>query len=102
MPVVREEVFGPVLSVLTYKTEEEAIAIANDTDYGLQAYISSSNPERARNMAKRINAGRVLINTIRHDAEAPFGGFKQSGIGREGGIWGLEAQLEPKVVITEN
>lgn len=102
MPIVREEIFGPVLSVLTYETEEQAVAMANDTDYGLQAYISSSDPERANRIAKKINSGRVLINTLRHDAEAPFGGFKQSGIGREGGIMGLEALLEPKVIVAEN
>lgn len=102
MPIVREEIFGPVLSVLTYETEEQAVAMANDTDYGLQAYISSSDPERANRIAEKINSGRVLINTLRHDAEAPFGGFKQSGIGREGGIMGLEALLEPKVIVAEN
>ncbi len=64
------------------------------------AYISSSSPERADKLAKQIDAGRVLINTLWHDAEAPFGGFKQSGIGREGGIFGLEAQLEAKVILT--
>ncbi|GGH03345.1 aldehyde dehydrogenase family protein [Pedobacter zeae] len=101
MPIVKEEIFGPVLSVLTYETEEAAIAMANDTVYGLQAYISSSDIERARKMAKQINAGRVLINTLWHDADTPFGGFKQSGIGREGGIFGLEAQLEPKVIVKE-
>ncbi|MBO9699921.1 MAG: aldehyde dehydrogenase family protein [Sporocytophaga sp.] len=100
MKIAREEVFGPVLSVLTYETEEDAIAMANDTEYGLQAYISSSNSERANRIAKQINAGRVLINTLWHDSEAPFGGFKQSGLGREGGIFGLEAQLEPKVIIS--
>ncbi|WP_395763125.1 aldehyde dehydrogenase family protein [Elizabethkingia anophelis] len=101
MPIVKEEIFGPVLSVLTYETEEEAITMANDTVYGLQAYISSSDIERARKVAKQIEAGRVLINTLWHDTEAPFGGFKQSGIGREGGIFGLEAQLEPKVILKE-
>ncbi|BAV05405.1 aldehyde dehydrogenase (NAD+) [Filimonas lacunae] len=100
MLIVKEEIFGPVLSVLTYETEEEAIAMANDTEYGLQAYISSTNSERANRIAAQINAGRVLINTLWHDMDAPFGGFKQSGIGREGGIFGLEAQLEPKVILT--
>lgn len=101
MPIVKEEIFGPVLSVLTYETEEEAIAMANDTVYGLQAYISSSNFERSQKVARQMDAGRILINTLWHDAEAPFGGFKQSGIGREGGIFGLEAQLEPKVILKE-
>lgn len=100
MTIAQEEIFGPVLSVITYKTEEEAIAIANDTVYGLHAYVSSSDIERAQRVAAQINAGRVAINTIAHDALAPFGGFKQSGLGREGGLYGLEEQLEPKVIIS--
>lgn len=100
MTIAQEEIFGPVLSVITYKTEEEAIAIANDTVYGLHAYVSSSDIERAQRVAAQINAGRVAINTIFHDALAPFGGFKQSGLGREGGLYGLEEQLEPKVIIS--
>jgi aldehyde dehydrogenase (NAD+) len=99
MEIAREEVFGPVLSIMTYDTEDEAVAMANDTAYGLLAYVSSSNVDRARKMASRIEAGRVLINSLAHDPLAPFGGFKQSGIGREGGIYGLEAQLEPKAII---
>ncbi|OMQ11091.1 aldehyde dehydrogenase family protein [[Flexibacter] sp. ATCC 35103] len=99
MRIAREEIFGPVLSVITYKTEEEAIEIANDTTYGLQAYISSSNEKRAHKVASQINAGRVQINGIGHDPMAPFGGFKQSGIGREFGTIGLEAYLEPKALI---
>jgi aldehyde dehydrogenase (NAD+) len=99
MRIAREEIFGPVLSVLTYRTEEEAIAIANDTDYGLQAYVSSASDERANRVAAQINAGRVLINGLKHDPLAPFGGFRQSGIGREFGVYGLEAYLEPKTII---
>lgn len=99
MAIAREEIFGPVLSIIAYRTEEEAISIANDTIYGLHAYVSSSNIERANRVAAQINAGRVAINTIYHDALAPFGGFKQSGVGREGGIYGLEEQLEAKVII---
>jgi aldehyde dehydrogenase (NAD+) len=99
MTIAREEIFGPVLCVLTYRSEEEAIAIANDTVYGLQAYVISSNPERARAVASRIVAGRVLINGFHNEPMAPFGGFKQSGIGREYGVFGLEAYLEPKSVI---
>lgn len=99
MRIAREEIFGPVLSIITYKTEEEAIEIANDTDYGLQAYISSSNIERANEVAAQISAGRVLINQLNHDPLAPFGGFKQSGIGREFGVYGLEAYLEPKTIL---
>lgn len=100
MTIAQEEIFGPVLSIITYKTEEEAIAIANDTIYGLHAYVSSSDMARAQRVAAQINAGRVAINTIYHDALAPFGGFKQSGLGREGGLYGLEEQLEPKVIIS--
>ncbi|WP_431244006.1 aldehyde dehydrogenase family protein [Flavobacterium sp. P21] len=99
MRIAREEIFGPVLTVITYKTEEEAIDIANDTTYGLQAYVSSSDEKRAHRVASQINAGRVQINGIGHDPMAPFGGFKQSGIGREFGTIGLEAYLEPKALI---
>ncbi|MCD0463790.1 aldehyde dehydrogenase family protein [Flavobacterium sp. ENC] len=99
MRIAREEIFGPVLSIITYKTEEEAIEIANDTTYGLQAYVSSENEERAYSVASQINAGRVQVNVLGHDSMAPFGGFKQSGIGREFGILGLEAYLEPRTLI---
>lgn len=99
MRIAREEIFGPVLSIITYKTEEEAIEIANDTTYGLQAYVNSSDEKRAHKVASQINAGRVQINGIGHDPMTPFGGFKQSGIGREFGTIGLEAYLEPKALI---
>lgn len=99
MRIAREEIFGPVLSVITYKTEEEAIEIANDTDYGLQAYVNSANVLRAKKVASQIVAGRVLINGLYHDPMAPFGGFKQSGIGREMGVYGLEEYLEPKTIL---
>ena len=99
MRIAREEIFGPVLCVITYRTEEEAIEIANDTDYGLQAYVSSSDNERAHRVAAQIIAGRVLINCLNHDPFAPFGGFKQSGLGRELGIYGLEEYVEPKTLI---
>ncbi|SDP39410.1 aldehyde dehydrogenase (NAD+) [Rhodoferax sp. OV413] len=99
MRIAREEIFGPVLVLIPYRDEEEAIAIANDTPYGLQAYVLSSKPERARAVAARIDAGRVLVNTLAHEPLAPFGGFKQSGIGREYGLFGLEAFLEPKSVL---
>lgn len=99
MRIAQEEIFGPVLSIITYQTEAEAIAIANDTNYGLSAYISSGNEARANRVAAQVNAGRVLINCLKHDPQAPFGGFKQSGIGREYGIYGLAAYLEPKTII---
>jgi aldehyde dehydrogenase (NAD+) len=99
MTIAREEIFGPVLSILTYRTESEAIDMANDTVYGLQAYVSSSDIDRANRVASRIVAGRVFINGLYDEPEAPFGGFKQSGIGREFGSYGLEAYLEPKAIM---
>jgi aldehyde dehydrogenase (NAD+) len=99
MTIAREEIFGPVLSIIAYDDEEDAIAIANDTPYGLQAYVLSADAARARRVASRIDAGRVLINTIAHEPKAPFGGFKQSGLGREYGSFGLEAYLEPKALL---
>src|ERR1700722_13756593 len=99
MRIAKEEIFGPVLSILTYKTEAEAIEIPNDTEFGLIAYVSSADPTRANRVARKLAVGRVLINTVSHDPFAPFGGFKQSGIGREGGIFGLQEYLEPKAII---
>lgn len=99
MRIAREEIFGPVLSIIPYQDEEDAIEIANDTTYGLAAYISSADPVRAERVASRIDAGRVCINGFKHDPLAPFGGFKQSGIGREYGIFGLEEYLEPKAIL---
>jgi aldehyde dehydrogenase (NAD+) len=99
MKIAREEIFGPVLSILTYKTEADAIRMANESEFGLMAYVSSSNPERASRVARQLQAGRVLINTLNHDPLTPFGGYKQSGIGREGGVYGLKEFLEPKAII---
>ncbi|BBU31430.1 aldehyde dehydrogenase [Burkholderia sp. THE68] len=99
MTIAREEIFGPVLSIIAYRDTEDAIAIANDTPYGLQAYIASSDAARANAVASRIEAGRVLVNTLAHEPAAPFGGFKQSGIGREYGTFGIEAFLEPKALL---
>lgn len=99
MRIAQEEIFGPVLSIIPYKDEAEAIAIANDTTYGLAAYISSSDKEHAERIAAQIDAGRIMINGFAHDPQAPFGGFKQSGIGREYGVFGLEAYLEPKAIL---
>ena len=99
MTIAREEIFGPVLCLISYKDEEDGIAIANDTIYGLQGYVMSVDIERAHRVAGRIDAGRVLINTLTHEPKAPFGGFKQSGLGREYGIFGLEAYLEPKSLL---
>ncbi|PTR22770.1 aldehyde dehydrogenase (NAD+) [Luteibacter sp. OK325] len=102
MTIAREEIFGPVLSIIAYDDDEDAIAIANDTPYGLQAYVLSADAARARRVASRIDAGRVLVNTIAHEPKAPFGGFKQSGLGREYGSFGLEAYLEPKALLGVN
>ncbi|MFM0594843.1 aldehyde dehydrogenase family protein [Paraburkholderia dilworthii] len=99
MTIAREEIFGPVLSIIGYGDTEEAIAIGNDTPYGLQAYVLSRDKARAHEVASRIEAGRVLVNTLAHEPAAPFGGFKQSGIGREYGTFGIEAFLEPKSLL---
>ncbi|MFZ4931798.1 aldehyde dehydrogenase family protein [Chryseobacterium sp. Mn2064] len=99
MRIAQEEIFGPVLSIIPYNSEEEAVAIANDTSYGLAAYVSSSDEKRALNVASQIEAGRVCVNGFKHDPLAPFGGFKQSGIGREFGAYGLEEYLEPKSIL---
>jgi aldehyde dehydrogenase (NAD+) len=98
MTIAREEIFGPVLSVLTYRDEDHAVEIANDTDYGLHAYVFSSDPARARRIASRLQAGRVSINGG-YEPLSPFGGFKQSGVGREYGSYGLEGFLEPRSVM---
>ena len=99
MRIAREEIFGPVLCVIPYRDEAEAITIANDTSYGLQAYVMSSSVEHARAFADQLDSGRVVINGAPHEPLAPFGGFKQSGIGREYGVFGLEAYLEPRAVL---
>ncbi|MGA0595816.1 aldehyde dehydrogenase family protein [Enterovirga sp. CN4-39] len=99
MRVAREEIFGPVLVVIPYRTDEEAIRIANDTSYGLHAYVHGTDVDRAKRIAKGLEAGRVAINGAPHEPLAPFGGFKQSGIGREFGVYGLEAHLEPRAVM---
>ncbi|WP_341486301.1 aldehyde dehydrogenase family protein [Pararhizobium sp. A13] len=99
MRIAREEIFGPVLCVIPYEDEAEAVAIANDTSYGLQSYVLSSNLDRARAFAAQLETGSVVINGAPHEPLAPFGGFKQSGIGREFGVFGLEGHLEPRAVL---
>ncbi|HUM09208.1 MAG TPA: aldehyde dehydrogenase family protein [Acidocella sp.] len=99
MRISREEIFGPVLSILFYDTEEDAVRMANDTVYGLAAYIQSGSHERAQKLSRRLRAGNVYINNPRGDLNAPFGGYKQSGNGREWGVWGLEEFLEIKGVV---
>jgi aldehyde dehydrogenase (NAD+) len=99
MRIAREEIFGPVLCVIPYRDEAEAVEIANDTCYGLASYVLSSNLDRAKGVAGQLEAGRVAINGAPHEPLAPFGGFKQSGIGREYGLFGLESFLEPRAVL---
>jgi aldehyde dehydrogenase (NAD+) len=99
MAIAQEEIFGPVLCVIAYETEEDAIRIANDTSYGLHAYVSGADTARARRVASRILVGRVAINGMLDDQQAPFGGFKKSGLGREFGTFGIEAFLEPKAIL---
>ena len=99
MTIAREEIFGPVLSILPYRDEEEAIAIANDTPYGLSGYVSSGDVDRARRVARRIRSGNVHINGANLDFNAAFGGYKQSGNGREWGEAGFEEFLELKAVL---
>ena len=99
MTIAREEIFGPVLSVIAYEDEEDAIRIANDTDFGLHAYVSGTDVKRARRVASKLLAGRVAINGMLDDQQAPFGGFKHSGVGREFGAYGIEAFLEPRAIL---
>ena len=99
MSIAREEIFGPVLSVISYDNEEDAIEIANDTDYGLAAYVSGSDHNKLLDLARQLNAGQVHLNYGSAGSEAPFGGFKQSGNGREKAEWGLEEFLEVKAIM---
>ena len=94
--IEQEEIFGPVLAIIPYRDEEEAIRIANDTPYGLAAAVWSASEERARRVARRIRAGQIEVNGAPYNMNAPFGGFKQSGLGREAGVYGLEEFLEYK------
>jgi acyl-CoA reductase-like NAD-dependent aldehyde dehydrogenase len=99
MQVVREEIFGPVIVVVPYDTEEEAIAIANDSDYGLYDYVFSEDTSNAYGIAKQLECGNVGINTAQRNHESPFGGFKMSGIGRDGGDFGLHAYTELQSIV---
>ena len=98
MTIAREEIFGPVLSILPFDSEEEAIAIANDTPYGLTNYIQSQNPETCQRVARSLRSGMVEINGVGRERMSPFGGMKASGNGREGGIWGIEDFMEIKAI----
>ncbi|WP_441232062.1 aldehyde dehydrogenase family protein [Tardiphaga sp. 215_C5_N2_1] len=99
MEIAQQEIFGPVLSIITYRTEDEAVEIANATSYGLAGYVHSGDLDRARAVAKRLQAGRIYMNGGAHKASIPMGGYKQSGNGRELGIFGLEEYLEVKAVL---
>jgi len=99
MKIAREEIFGPVISILPYENEEEAIKIANDTDYGLSGYVASKDPQHALRVAARLRTGNVHVNGAGPDFGAPFGGYKQSGNGREWGVFGFEEFLEVKAVL---
>ena len=99
MTISREEIFGPVLSILSYETEEQAIEMANDTEYGLSSYVQSGDINHAREVAGKIRAGNVHLNGAGPDFNAPFGGYKQSGNGREWGEFGFEEFLEVKAVL---
>ena len=98
MRIAKEEIFGPVLSIIPFETEDEAIAIVNDTSYGLGNYLQTEDKEKAHRVAKKLRSGCVYINGNAPDAGTPFGGYQQSGNGREGGNWGLEEYLEVKTI----
>lgn len=99
MRIAREEIFGPVLSIISYESEDDAVAIANNTEFGLAAYVQSGNLAHAQRIAKLMRAGRVEVNYPGIDMNAPFGGYKQSGNGREWGEWGLAEFLEIKGIV---
>jgi acyl-CoA reductase-like NAD-dependent aldehyde dehydrogenase len=99
MTAVREEIFGPVIVVVPFDDEEEAIAIANDSDYGLYDYVFSEDTAKAYGIAQQLECGHVGINTAQRNHEAPFGGFKMSGVGRDGGDYGLYAYTEVQSII---
>ena len=98
MTIAREEIFGPVLSIMPYDDEDDAVRIANDSEYGLAGGVWSGDPDRALRVAKRMRTGQVEINGGAFNPAAPFGGYKQSGVGREGGTFGLEEFLETKAI----
>ena len=99
MTIAKQEIFGPVLAILGYDTVEQAIEIGNDTEYGLAAYVSGSNLDAVRKVASRLRAGQVSINGGGGDMNAPFGGYKMSGNGREWGEFGFHEFLETKAIL---
>ncbi len=98
MRIAKEEIFGPVLSIIPFKDEEEAISIVNDTSYGLGNYVQTQDKHKARRVARKLRSGGIYINGNSADPGTPFGGYRQSGNGREGGTWGLEEYLEVKTI----
>jgi aldehyde dehydrogenase (NAD+) len=99
MTIAREEIFGPVLCVIAYDSEEDAVRIANDSSYGLHSAVLGTDLARARRVASRIRAGRVCINNMTDDPQAPWGGFKHSGVGREYGRYGIAAFVETRAIL---
>jgi aldehyde dehydrogenase (NAD+) len=99
MTIAREEIFGPVLCVIPYQDEADAIRLANASQYGLHGYVNGTDRVRARRVAEQIQAGRVVINGMTDDPQAPWGGFKHSGVGSEYGAFGIEAFLEPRAIL---
>ena len=98
-PTDAELIGGPVLAVIAYDSEDDAIRIANDSKYGLHAAVLGTDLERARRVASQIRAGRVVINNMTDDPQAPWGGFRYSGVGREYGRYGIDAFLEPRAIL---
>jgi len=98
MEIAKKEIFGPVLSIIPFETEDEAIQITNNTEYGLGNYLQTEDREKAHRVAKKLRSGCVYINGNAADPGTPFGGYRQSGNGREGGVWGLEEYLEVKTI----
>jgi len=98
MAIAQEEIFGPVVSFISYRDEDDAVRKANDTIYGLHGAVYTKDPDRGYRVARRMRSGSVTINGMIVDPKMPFGGFKQSGIGREGGIEGLDNYFEVKTI----
>jgi aldehyde dehydrogenase (NAD+) len=102
MTIAQEEIFGPVITLIGYKDEDEAVRIANDTVYGLAGMVNSGDPERARSVARRMRTGMVHLNGAPLAMDAPFGGYRQSGNGREYAAHGLREFLEAKSIYGDN
>ena len=98
MRIAKEEIFGPVLSIIPFENEDEAIKITNDTEYGLGNYLQTEDSEKAKRVSKKLRSGIVYVNHKAADSGTPFGGYRQSGNGREGGNWGLHEYLEVKTI----